>query len=200
MQQVLYVAHRINTIDELMSVPRNYGVEIDLRDHKDTVVLSHDPFNLKHKVKLENYMKYYNHAFIILNIKSEGIEYKIQKIMENHSITNYFFLDSSFPMITKLLHKNERNIAIRYSEYESIDIIRKLDYKPKFVWVDCFSSFPLTLDDYIELLKHKVIVCCVSPELQGQSEKLEKYKEEMRVQHIVPSMICTKLKNIKRWM
>ena len=41
---MLYIAHRINTIKELLKVPKKYGVEIDLRDHGDKIILQHDPF------------------------------------------------------------------------------------------------------------------------------------------------------------
>ena len=116
-----YIAHRINTIKELLKVPKKYGVEIDLRDYGDKIILQHDPF--KKGVDFENYLKFYNHKFIILNIKSEGIEFKVLKILKRFKIKNYFFLDCSFPMINLLSSKNEKKIALRFSEFESIQTI-----------------------------------------------------------------------------
>ena len=37
------IAHKINTIDELNAVPKDYGIEIDLRMGVDgKIILSHD--------------------------------------------------------------------------------------------------------------------------------------------------------------
>jgi hypothetical protein len=39
----------------------------------------------------------------------------------------------------------------------------------------------------------------VSPELQGQDEKIEKYKQHLKKENIVFDAICTKIYNIKFW-
>ena len=38
-QPMLYIAHRINTIEALRNVPAEQGVEIDLRDRGDRLIL-----------------------------------------------------------------------------------------------------------------------------------------------------------------
>ena len=42
-------------------------------------------------------------------------------------------------------------------------------------------------------------LCLVSPELQGQSEKIEKYAEQTKEEKVVFDAICTKEYNIKKW-
>ena len=39
-----YISHRVNTIDDLIKTPKEYGVERDLRDLGDRIILQHDPF------------------------------------------------------------------------------------------------------------------------------------------------------------
>ena len=39
-----FIAHRINRLDDLFKVPKDYGVEVDLRDYDGNIVLQHDPF------------------------------------------------------------------------------------------------------------------------------------------------------------
>ena len=74
-----YIAHRINLVSELEKLPTKYGVEIDLRDAIDgTVYISHDPFTPG--VNFETYLKQYKHGTMILNIKSERIEFKILEL------------------------------------------------------------------------------------------------------------------------
>ena len=106
-----YIAHRINTINELMNISPEHGVEIDLRDFGDRLILQHDPF--KDGEDFEQFLNKYEHGTLILNIKSEGIEFKVKMLLKKYNIKNYFFLDSSFPMINLLSSSGEKKIALR---------------------------------------------------------------------------------------
>lgn len=168
---MIFCCHRINIIAQLLQISTQYGIEVDLRDDQEgNIYLSHDPFE---KGELfNNFLQYYNHKFIILNIKSERIEYKILQLLKDYNITNYFFLDSSFPMIYKLTNENgERNIAMRFSEFEDIKTVLNMKGKLDWVWIDCFTKNPLNKDKYIMLKKAGFKLCFVSPELQNQPEK-----------------------------
>ena len=44
-----FIAHRINTLNELKQIPNQYGVEIDLRDFKNKIVLSEKKVKYKWK-------------------------------------------------------------------------------------------------------------------------------------------------------
>src|SRR6056300_1223224 len=165
-----YIVHRVNTIKELLKTPVEYGVEIDLRDYEDRLILQHDPF--KKGEDFEEYLNHYNHGTIILNIKNEGIEYQVLELLKKYTVNNYFFLDSSFPMINSLSSKGEKNIALRFSEYEGIDTIRYMARRVNWVWVDCFSKLPITSNNYKILKDLKLKLCLVSPELQNQDSKV----------------------------
>jgi hypothetical protein len=196
-----FICHRINTIDELKNIDKQFGVEIDLRDDHKTrkLILVHDPFS--DGEYFEDYLKNYNHNTIILNIKSERIELECLKLLEKYNIGNYFFLDCSFPMIY-LLNKDyqNNNIACRYSEYEPIEnFLNSIDMY-KYLWIDCFTKFPLNKKIY-ELIKNKnKKICIVSPELQKQPEKIENYRNYMIENNIIPNMICCKSYNIIYWI
>lgn len=192
-----YIAHRVNTIKELEKIPKEYGVELDLRDFKGKLVLHHDPF--KDGEDFEEYLKYYEHGTMIINIKSEGIEYKALELIQKYNIKDYFFLDSSFPMIYTLSNSNERNIALRFSEFEGIDTILNMRGRVDWIWVDCFSKLPITKENYNLLKQYGFKFCLVSPDLQGQDKKLEKYKKYLKNEDIIFDAICVKVFNIKRW-
>ena len=207
-----YIAHRVNTIEELQQTPKEYGVEVDLRDYEERLILQHDPF--KDGEDFEEFLKHFNHGTMVLNIKSEGIEHKVIEYIHQYNIKKYFFLDSSFPMIclkrsifldrslemSCLLSKNnEKNIALRFSEYEEVDTILTMAGKVKWVWVDCFSRLPITSDKYALLKENGFQLCLVSPELQRQDEKVELYRQDLHENGIVFDAICTKIYNIKRW-
>ena len=193
-----FIAHRINKKEELEKVSREYGVEIDLRDNIDgTIYINHDPFVLGEN--FENYLKEYNHGTMILNIKSERIELKILELLKKYNIKNYFFLDSSFPMIKLLSDKGEKNIALRYSEYEGLDTLEKMQGRVNWVWVDCFTKLPINNEIYRKIRNMGYKLCFVSPELQGQPEKLEIYKKQLIKENIIFDAICTKEYNIEKW-
>ncbi len=192
-----YIAHRVNTIEELKKIPSKYGVELDLRDYGDRLVLQHDPF--KDGEDFEEYLKHYNHGTMILNIKSERIEHKVLELIKKYNIKKYFFLDSSFPMIYLLSKSGEKNIALRFSEFEGIDTIVNMKDKVKWIWVDCFTKLPITKENYKLLKDSDFKFCLVSPELQGQAEKLEEYKAYLMNNKIKFDVICTKIYNIEKW-
>ena len=193
-----FCCHRINSISELRQINNSHGIEVDLRDNVNGEIhLSHDPFIVGEK--FEDFLNYYNHSFIILNIKSERIEYKVLELLKKFKISNFFFLDSSFPMIYKLSSEGNKNIAIRFSEFEGLDTILNMKGKVNWVWIDCFSKNPLTKDIYIKLKDADFKLCFVSPELQNQPEKIEEYKDYFLNNNIDLDMVCTKQYNVYKW-
>lgn len=192
-----FIAHRINTIEELKQIPTKYGVELDLRDFGDRLILQHDPF--KDGLDFEEYLKNYRHGTMILNIKSERIEHKVLELVKKYGVNKYFFLDSSFPMIYQLSKNGEKNIALRFSEFEGIDTILAMTGKVEWVWVDCFTKLNFTAEDRDLLKKNGFKFCLVSPELQGQFEKISEYKHYLKSNEIQFDAICTKNTNIELW-
>ena len=170
-----FIAHRINTILELENLPKEYGVEIDLRDALDgTIYIAHDPFTAGEN--FEAYLRYYQHGMMILNVKSERIEFKVLELIKKYGIEKYFFLDSSFPMIHTLAKSGERKIALRYSEFEGLDTLLMMQGRVDWVWVDCFTELPIDHELFLQLKKMGYKLCLVSPELQGRDADIEKYK------------------------
>ena len=193
-----FISHRVNTVNDLKNTPIEFGVELDLRDNIDgSIYINHDPFVLGEN--FEDYLRYYQHGTMILNIKSERIEYKVLDLLKKYNIEKYFFLDSSFPMIKALTDQGESNVALRYSEFEGIDTIKLMSGRAKWVWVDCFNSFPLVESIYLKLKDMGYNLCFVSPELQGQPEKVEEYADNIKKMNINFDAICTNLYNIDVW-
>ncbi|SFD73237.1 phosphatidylinositol-specific phospholipase C/glycerophosphodiester phosphodiesterase family protein [Flavobacterium phragmitis] len=192
-----FISHRVNTVEELRKVPKNYGVELDLRDYGQRLILQHDPFT--DGEDFEGYLKYYDHGTMILNIKSERIEHKVLELLQKYSIQKYFFLDSSFPMIYLLSKMGEKNVALRFSEFETIETILNLKGKVEWVWVDCFTKMPIDANSFLKLKENGFKLCLVSPELQGQDEKIEVYKKYLDDNNIIFDAICSKSYNVSRW-
>lgn len=197
-----FISHRINNIHELGDIDNQFGVELDLRDdHKSgKLILSHDPF--LDGEYFEDYLKEYKHGTMILNIKSERVEIECLKLIEKYEISKYFFLDSSFPMIYFLNKEyNNKNIACRFSEYEPIEQFLAIKDKVKYIWIDCFTKFSLTLKIY-KIIKNldDTKICLVSPDLQKQPQKIKEYRDYIILNNIIPDMICCKIYNIINWI
>lgn len=193
-----YIAHRINTVEELEAISPSHGVEIDLRDGSDSkIYLQHEPFIAG--TDFELFLKHYHHGTMILNVKSERIEYEALSLLKKYHIENYFFLDSTFPMIKLLTDAGEKNIAVRYSELEGIDTIKNLRGKCSWIWVDCFTCLPINKEIYRDFKDMGYKLCLVSPELEGQPEKIEEYADKIIKEEIRFDAVCTKEYNVKKW-
>ena len=164
---MIFISHRRNTIEELKDTPSEYGVEVDIRSNNGRLIIHHDP--LKEGVDFEEWLRFYQHQILILNVKEEGLETRLIELMQQHHITDYFFLDQSFPFLIKWSRLGEHHCAARVSEYESIETALTLAGKIDWVWVDSFTHFPLSSEDAKRLQDAGFKLCLVSPELQGRS-------------------------------
>jgi hypothetical protein len=183
------IAHRVNTLEQLRQVPHEHGVELDLRDRGERLILSHDPFH--DGEDLAPYLSEYRHGTMILNVKSEGIEHRVlEELAAAGTVDDYFFLDSSFPMIRRLVAQGEHRIAVRFSEFEPIEGPLALAGQVDWVWVDCFTRLPLGDEAYARLSEH-FRICIVSPELEGHN--LGRIPEFARqIEPYTIDAVCTK--------
>ena len=187
---MLYIAHRINTAAQLAAVPPEYGIELDLRDDRDRIVLQHDPFIDAKAEDFEEFLAGYRHRCLIANVKSERIEHRVAEMLQQFGIQDYFFLDSSFPMMRLLASRGETRQAVRFSEYEPIEYALAMAGRVDWVWVDCFTRLPLCDESYAALSKH-FRICIVSPELQGHStDRIAEFADLLRPYRV--DAVCTK--------
>lgn len=186
------IAHRRNTLLELNETPTKYGVEVDIRSYGDKLIIHHDPFI--EGESFNDWIAAYQHGTLILNVKEEGLESRLIALMKSYGIDDYFFLDQSFPFLVKCSKAGEHNCAVRISEFESIDTALTLTGKVDWVWVDCFTHFPLRHNDAKQLFDAGFKLCLVSPELQGRDGEIEIPQLIMLLteQKIVVDAVCTK--------
>jgi len=186
------ISHRRNTLAELIATPEQYGIEVDIRSYGDKLVIHHDPF--VEGEHFESWIAQYRHGTLILNVKEEGLEARLIDLMKAHGIDDYFFLDQSFPFLVKWSRLGEHRCAVRVSEFESVETALSLAGKVDWVWVDCFTRFPLDGGDAARLKDAGFRLCLVSPELQGRDAALE-IPQMIRLlaeQGIVADAVCTK--------
>ncbi len=190
------IAHRINKIQDLIKLDSKYGVEVDIRSDNDNLLISHDPFTKF--CLLKEWITFYRHGTLILNVKENGLEQKLLDLLRDFGIKNFFILDQSFPYLINTINSGEKRCAVRLSEYESIDTALKLKDKVNWVWIDFFTKFPLDSKLYDLLKSSKFKLCIVSPELQGHNEEKCFYlKNFIKQNNMKFDAVCTK--NFNFW-
>lgn len=172
---MIKIIHRVNTIHELSKIDKNSGVEIDLRNYENRIILSHDPG--KNGEDFGQYIKNYNHKLLIANVKEAGIELKIINELEKHKIINFFLLDVEFPFLLKNFEKYGEFLSLRFSKYESIETLKYFIGKVSWVWIDTYSDFHLNYDIANILKEYKI--CMVSPSRWEQGNKLNYYLNKL---------------------
>ena len=183
--------HRINSINELKITPVDLGIEVDIRSYKNKIIVNHEPF--LDSISFDDWLKFYKHRFLIVNLKEEGLENSVLEKLEKFNIQNFFFLDQSFPFLIKTVTSGEKRTAVRVSKYESLDTALALSNLANWIWVDYFGSFPLKNSEIEKLKNANFKICLVSPELQGFSlSYTENFKREINNKGFVFEGICTK--------
>jgi hypothetical protein len=186
------ISHRINTLALLKKTPKVFGIEVDIRSNENKLIIHHDPFEKGEE--FEEWIKCFNHKTLILNVKEEGLEERLLILMEKYKIEDFFFLDQSFPFLRKTAFNGESRCAVRVSEYEDINTALSLARRIDWVWVDCFSRFPLIKETAQQLQNAGFKLCFVSPELQGRDADTEipLLFNELYKLDIFPEAVCTK--------
>jgi hypothetical protein len=192
---VIIVRHRINRVVELQAVPYAQGVEIDLRTFNGNLILQHDA--IADGENFEDWLKFFRHKLLILNVKEEGLEPTIIRILQNFKITSYFFLDQSFPTQFKMSKSTPGIICTRVSEVEPISMTLSLN--PGWVWFDSHSgNWDYLLHAFSQLQGSQVKKCLVSPELQRNNSEVEiqNLKTQLKKLSINFDAVCTKFPTV----
>lgn len=186
------ISHRRNTRQELNATEGTYGIEVDIRSYGTDLIIHHDA--CMQGESFDKWIADYRHSTLILNVKEEGLEARLIALMKEKGIQDFFFLDQSFPFLIKWSKTGERRCAVRVSEFESIETAMTLAGKVEWVWVDCFTQFPLSHVDAKRLQDAGFKLCLASPELQGRDAEIEipLLVKLLADRNIVAEAVCTK--------
>ncbi|MCV3383732.1 hypothetical protein L8T82_07740 [Campylobacter sp. IFREMER_LSEM_CL292] len=175
------------------SFENNFGVETDLRDMLEQIVISHDMSNSS-CLTLDDFFalckRFSNNFPLALNIKADGLQSILKEFLEKYDVNNYFVFDMSVP--DALLYiKAGFNVFTRQSEYEE---------QPSFyneacgVWMDEFYEHWINEKIIREHLENNKKICIVSSELHKRDFKKEwqEYKEiSKKLDNDDSLMLCT---------
>lgn len=161
-----------------------FGIETDLRDIKGEIVISHD-MPKGNEMTFEEVLVLLDgrNLPLALNIKADGMAFKIKKLLEKYNHTNYFTFDMSIPEMV-VQHKMGLNVFTGISDIVPNPIMYK---EAQGVWLDCFYSDWFSKKEIKEILDADKKVCIVSPDLHKREYKSvwAKYKDVKDI------MLCT---------
>lgn len=146
------------------SVSKNFGIETDVRNNQNTLVISHD-VPTGNEITLIEFLDIVGDSSIPLaiNIKADGLVTQIKSVMEAKKIKTWFAFDMSIPDMLRYI-KHKLPVFTRQSEIESPVLLDK----SLGIWLDEFNSTWYNLKYIKQLLDNKKYVCIVSPELHGR--------------------------------
>lgn len=158
-----------------------YGLETDIRDHNEKIVISHDMpagdcYTLEQLLRLYNKVK--AQGVLALNVKADTLQGPLKLLLKKHKIKNYFVFDMSIPDAIVYIRQGFK-VFQRQSEYEEKICFHK---EARGIWLDEFDSHWISnkvIEGHIQGGKD---VCIVSPELHGRPyEKAWKQYKTLKV-------------------
>jgi len=203
----MIIRHRINTIEDLETVEKKHGVELDIRGYGNKLLMSHDPIEeskLEDYTDFEDFLKEWDHkGVMVLNVKEMGYENKIIELMERYGIKDYFFQDVEFPYVYRATRsEGMRKVSIRFSEAEPIEYVEaQLDENENplldWVWIDTNTKLPITKETVSVLKKFRT--CLVCPERWGRPEDIAKYIEQLKGLNFKLDAVMTAKDYVEIW-
>jgi hypothetical protein len=158
----------------IRSAQNNFGIETDVRDFNGELVIAHDVPQAGQKLmSFDKFLQlYYKHSsepgYLAINIKADGLQQMLLKLLEENRIRHYFVFDMSIP--DTIGYKNlQMPFYSRLSEYEQQ---MAFESNCEGVWLDAFESIWYTTDFIKKLLDDGKKVCIVSPELHKRNYQL----------------------------
>ncbi len=189
------IIHRVNSLKKLKKLPNFFGTEIDIRSKNSHLILNHEPDSKGDK--FEDYLHEYKHGTLILNIKEAGIENEVIKKVKKAKISSYFLLDVEYPYIFKSIKTRQRNIAIRFSEIESINTAKTLQKYFNCIWIDTITKLPISKNN-LKIIK-KYNSCIVCPERWGRPKDIEFYWKKLTKLKFIPNAVMTEERYANTW-
>lgn len=144
------------------SFESGYGTETDIRDLKETLVISHD-MPKGAEITVEDFFSLLKDRKLplALNMKADGLAYPLKQLLEKYHIDDYFVFDMSIPDMLQYLKQGIR-VFTRVSDIEKVPCCYE---QATGVWLDAFYQEWYQAKNIFSYLRDKKEVSIVSSEL-----------------------------------
>lgn len=187
----LYPSEKNTSIAFARALDHGFGIETDFRDLNGELVVSHDlpgedAMPIREFVNL--YVAACKDGMMALNIKADGLQFLVKKMVEDSKMHNYFAFDMSVPDMRGYFSEGIPTFT-RLSEYEQAPSF--LD-ESTGVWLDAFEGEWYDLSIINRLFEKHKQVAIVSPELHGRSQhNLWNFLKTNQLHHNPLISLCT---------
>ncbi len=148
-----------------------YGIETDIRDYSGNLVVAHNIGDANCPL-FEEVLRIYRQMncdlFLALNVKADGIQELLEKLLEKYSVTNYFVFDMSIPEQV-VYRTNGFRYFTRLSDYETEPVLLQ---DADGVWMDEWEKSWIDTDAVMRYLNMGKRVSIISPEIHGRERHL----------------------------
>lgn len=156
-----------NSLESLiLAFKSGFGIETDVRDFNGDLVLSHDiPDAQESYPTLEalfmEYLRIGCSSTIAINIKSDGLQDHLKKLLSRYEIKNYFVFDMSIPEAWRYINQDFK-VFIRKSDVETVASFGKFT---NGIWIDELVTPWITSGIIMNYTSFEGALAIVSPEL-----------------------------------
>ncbi len=190
------IIHRVNSIEFLKSIDNSFGCEIDIRTNGSSLILNHDPFATGES--LIDFLDEYHHGTLVLNIKETGVEKTVLEEIQKRNISSYFLLDVEMPYLIKATMKNQKNIAVRFSEFEPIENATFYSGKLNWIWIDSVTKVPINNENFKIINQYNICVVC--PSLWNRVNEINYVKQNLESYNFDNIKVITKIDHVNNWI
>lgn len=167
--------HERNSLEALkQAFSMSLSTETDVRDHLGEIIVSHDlpsePHQYLKLTDLITVFKTFNLSeCLVLNIKSDGLSKKLEKIFKYCEFEDYLLFDMSVPDMVQV-QKHGLKFLTRMSEFEREPVM--VD-KAHGIWLDDFGGEYISEISVNRAISYGKPVYIVSSELHGRCNKMQ---------------------------
>lgn len=116
---------------------------------------------------------------------------------KKYNVKKYFLLDVEPYWIHHATEGGFKNIAIRYSENEPIEMALKYKNKANWLWIDIPTKLPLSQKIVKQMKGYKT--CLVCPERWGRPLEIPRYINKIIKLNFNLDAVMTSLKYVPIW-
>lgn len=176
------------------SLDDGFGIEFDARGFDKTILISHNlpdmlSQRLKDTLKALSKHKNFRKVRYAVNIKSDGIEDEVARLLEGFGILkNSFVFDMSVPSLYIFYKKYHKKLqfATRHSDLEEVPVLYG---RAKWIWLDELEKHWVNNEVILRHIRNKKMVCIASPELHRRPY-LETWKHYLSLPKSVSEKVC----------
>lgn len=151
-------------------IDQGFGIETDVRDHDNELIISHDaPVSKGQYLSFDTFLEMYTSGkthtpLLAINIKSDGIQDQLKTAIEKYNLQSYFTFDMSFPSLY-FGYQGKLKFFSSVNEYLQEPLLYN---KCSGIWLDAYEHIWYSSQHMETYLNEGKEVCIVSPELHNR--------------------------------